>query len=440
MNKNESLELAHWAVKVAQKNGADQVAVDISKSRDISVSFHERKPETLTESTKNGLSLRIFAANRYSSHSTCNFKKDALEKFIGEAVAMTRYLGEDKFRTLPDPKYYQGIKDVDLKISDPDYDKVTSQKRVELAGKLEELTLSKSDEIVSCSTEYGDNKTFQIKLNSNGFEGYHEETDFYYYTSTTFIDEKGGRPSDYDYSEAKYFRDLAPLEQLAQNAIERTRRRIGQVKMASGRYDMIVENRAASRILSPLVSAMQGRALQQKNSFLLDKLGQKIACDKLTLIDDPFVPGGMASGLYDSEGMANQRRVIIDKGVLQTYYIDTYYANKMGVEPTGGSRTNVIVEPGEKSLEELVAQCKKGILVTSFVGGNVNDTTGDFSTGIIGMYVENGKIIKPVNEMNITGNHTEIWNRLVELGNDVYTISAWRRPSLYFEGIEFSGL
>lgn len=440
MNKNESMELAHWVVKVAQKNGADQVAVNISNTRDISVSFHERKPETLTESTQNGLSLQVFAANRYSSHSTNNLKKDALEKFIAEAVSMTKYLGEDKFRTLPDPKYYQGMKEIDLQINDPDYDKVTSQQRVELAGKLEDITLSKSSEIVSCSTEYGDNRSFFVKLNSNGFEGFHEETNYYCYTSTTFIDEKGGRPSDYDYSQVKYFKDLAPLEQLAEIAIERTRRKLGQTKIASGKYDMIVENRTATRLLSALTGAMQGRALQQKNSFLLDKLGQKIASDKLTITDDPFVEKGMASGLFDGEGMAAKRRVMIEKGILKSYYIDTYYANKMGVDPTGGSSTNVIVEPGQKTLDELIAMCRKGILVTSFVGGNVNDTTGDFSTGIIGMYIENGKIVKPVNEMNITGNHTEIWNRLVELGNDVYTISSWRRPSLYLEGIDFSGL
>jgi len=440
MNKNESLELAHWAVGIAQKNGADQASVDISKSRNISVSYHDRKPDTLNESTQNGLSLRIYANNRYSSHSTCNLKKDALEKFIAEAVALTKYLGEDKFRTLPDPKYYQGMADVDLKINDADYDKVTSQKRVEIASGLEELTLSKSDKIISCTSEYGDTKTFYIKLNSNGFEGSHEETDYYSYVTTTFLDDKGGRPSDYDYDERKYFKDLAPLEQIAQTAIDRTERKLGQTKLASGKYDMIVENRTATRILAPLYSAMQGRALQQKNSFLLDKLGQKIASDKLTFTDDPFVLGGMGSGLFDGEGMVTKKRVMIDKGVLQSYYIDTYYGNKMGVDPTGGSRSNIIIEPGQKTLDELIAQCQKGILVTSFVGGNSNNTTGDFSTGIIGMYIENGKIVQPVNEMNVTDNNNEFWNKLVDVGNDVYAISSWRRPSLYFEGIEFSGL
>ncbi len=440
MNKKESLDLAHWAIKIAQKSGADLASVNIGKSRNISVSYHDRKPENLNESTQNGLSLRVFANNRYSSHSTSNLKKEALEQFIGDAVALTRYLGEDKFRTLPDPKYYEGVKDVDLKINDADYDNITSQQRAELAEKLEDITLAKSDKIVSCSSEYGDTKSFSIKLNSNGFEGTHEETDYYCYVTTTFMDDNGGRPSDYDYTEVKYFKNLAPLEQLAKNTIERTQRKLGQTKLASGKYDMIVENRTATRLLGSLYSAMQGRALQQKSSFLLDKLGQKIASERLTFVDDPFIEGGMGSSLFDGEGMATRKRVMIDKGILKSYYIDTYYANKMGVEPTGGSRTNVVIEPGDKSLDDLIAQCRKGIFVTSFVGGNSNSTTGDFSTGIIGMYVENGKIIKPVNEMNITGNHNDIWNQLADVGNDMYTISSWRRPSLYFTDIEFSGL
>lgn len=440
MNKKESIELAKWAIGIAQKNGVDEAGVNISRSRGISVSFHKRQPETLTEATQNSLSIKIFANNRYSSHNTSNLEKAALEKFIGEAVSMTKYLGEDKFRKLPDPKYYNGQQSIDLNINDAKYDNVTSKQRVEWARAMEDLALSKSDKIISCTSEYGDNKSFLTKVLSNGFEGTREETDYYAYVDTAFKDGEDGRPSDYGYTVARHFDKLDTPEQVAQQAIDRAKRKLGQTKIASGRYDMIVENRAVTRLLGSLYGAMTGRAIQQKNSFLVDKLDQKIASDKLTFIDDPFVERGLASGLFDSEGMAAKKRTIIDKGVLKSYYIDTYYANKMGVEPTRGSKSNVIIEPGTKSIDDLIAQCEKGIFVTSFVGGNSNASTGDFSTGVIGMLVEDGKIIKPVNEMNITGNHTELWHNLVDLGNDVYTISSWLRPSLYFENVEFSGL
>ena len=138
--------------------------------------------------------------------------------------------------------------------------------------------------------------------------------------------------------------------------------------------------------------------------------------------------------------MAAKKRVLIDKGVLKTFLIDNYYARKLGVEPTGGSTSNVVFDYGTRSLDEMVASMKKGILVTSFIGGNANSTTGDFSVGIVGIYVEDGKIVRPVNEMNIAGNQKDLWNQLVEVGNDPYIYSSTRRPSLYFKDIHFSGI
>ncbi len=120
--------------------------------------------------------------------------------------------------------------------------------------------------------------------------------------------------------------------------------------------------------------------------------------------------------------------------------MDTYYGKKLGIEPNSGSSTNILLEQGGKSLDELIAGMKKGILVNSFLGGNSNPTTGDFSFGIVGQYVEDGKIVKPVNEMNITGNLNEIWKRLAEVGNDPYIYSSWQIPSLYFTDVQFSGI
>jgi PmbA protein len=131
---------------------------------------------------------------------------------------------------------------------------------------------------------------------------------------------------------------------------------------------------------------------------------------------------------------------MIEKGILKSYYVDCYYGNKLGWEPTTGSISNMVFELGDKSLDELIAEMDRGILVTSFIGGNSNSTTGDFSYGIIGKYIENGKIVRPVNEMNISGNLTDLWNRLAAVGNDPYIYSSWRRPSMYFTDIHFSGI
>ncbi|MEN8222950.1 MAG: metallopeptidase TldD-related protein, partial [Acidobacteriota bacterium] len=214
---------------------------------------------------------------------------------------------------------------------------------------------------------------------------------------------------------------------------------IGQSKIESGQFDMLIENRSVGRILYALYGPMSASAIQQRRSFLDGKLGEKVGSEKLTLIDDPFIPGGLGSRSFDSEGISSKKRTIIEKGILKQYYIDSYYGKKLGMTPNSGSSSNLVFELGEKGLEEMVKKIDKGILVTNFIGGNSNPTTGDFSYGIMGLLIEKGNIVKPVNEMNITGNITKLWEKLIEVGNDPYPYSTWRTPSVHFSDIHFSG-
>ena len=138
--------------------------------------------------------------------------------------------------------------------------------------------------------------------------------------------------------------------------------------------------------------------------------------------------------------MATKKRTIIEGGVLKTYYIDTYYGNKLEMEPTSGGTTNLVFKPGEKDLDGLLADIDRGILVTGFNGGNSNGSTGDFSFGIEGFLVEKGKLVQPVAEMNITGNFKQLWKDLVAVGSDVDTSRSWQLPSLVFDNVDFSGI
>ena len=137
---------------------------------------------------------------------------------------------------------------------------------------------------------------------------------------------------------------------------------------------------------------------------------------------------------------ALKKRAIFEKGVLKSYYIDTYYGKKLKMDPTSGSTTNLVMKPGERNIEEMIATLDRGILITGFNGGNTNGSTGDFSYGIDGFLIEKGKIVKPVSEMNITGNMIQLWANLSEVGNDVYENSSWRMPSLMFKDVDFSGI
>ena len=437
MTKQEKYDLAKWAINHALEKGAQQVSVSISNNRSSSVDVREEKIDKLEQAIESGLSIRLFVDKKYSSHSTNRLNKQELEHFIEEAIAGTRFLSEDEFRTLPDPSLYFKGQVTDLKILDADFDKHDPQEKIDLAFKAEKEVKGQDERIISVSTGYYDTMSERVMVTSNGFEG---DTANSYYGLNASVSVKGGdaRPES-GWSESAIFFDKLEKSGIGIKALERALKKIGQGKVDSGKMDMIVENRMVSRIFSPLVSALSGSAIQQKNSFLVDKLGEKVFSEKLTITDDPFIPAGRGSRLFDGEGLATQKRPVFEGGVVKNYYIDTYYGKKLNMQPTSGSNTNLVCNTGPYNLEGLVASVEKGILVTGFNGGNCNGTTGDFSYGIEGFLIEKGKIVKPVSEMNITGNMIELWSGIGELGNDVYQNSSWLMPSILFNGVDFSG-
>ncbi len=438
MTKEEKYILARWAMNHALENGAQEVSVSIANSKSSSVEVRDQKIDKLEQAIQSGLSIRLFVDGKYSSHSTNRMKKEELGHFISEAIEGTKFLAEDKFRTLPDPDLYYKGDGMDLASIDKDFDKVDPQEKIDLAFKAEEEALGKDERIISVSASYFDNLNERVMVNSNGFEGDNANSVFGVYTSVSV---KGGdaRPeAGWNESAIKYA-DLVK-EGSGKIALEKALSRIGQTKIKSGTMPMIVENRQVGRLFSPLINALNGAQIQQKNSFLIDKLGEKVVSEKLTLTDDPFIVGGRGSRLFDGEGLATKKRTVFDKGVLKMYYIDTYYGKKLEMGPTSGSTTNLVFETGNKDLDALVASVKRGILVTGFNGGNHNGTTGDFSYGIDGFLIENGKIVQPVSEMNITGNMKTLWSDIGEIGNDVYLSSSWLTPSILFENVDFSGL
>ncbi|MGE5352671.1 MAG: TldD/PmbA family protein [Acidobacteriota bacterium] len=440
MNNKERLDLAEWVMNFALKSGANESSAVIYNSRDIEIQYRDKKLETMKESTRNYLGLQIYADKRYSGHSTNDLRKDSLEKFIQEAVAGTKYLTRDEFRTLPDPKYYPEKTDIDLGITDPGYGKVESSERKKLASEIEQAALAQSDMIISATAGYNDSYYEFARVHSNGFKGEGSGTFFSAGASVTVKDKDGGRPEDWVNAISRFRKDLPSPEFLGKNAAERALKKIGQKKIESGVYEMLVENRAGDRLLYMLAEPLSARAIQQKSSFLEGMLDKQIASDKLTVIDDPFVKGGFGSRIFDDEGIATKKRIIIEKGILRNYYVDNYYGKKIGMEPNSGSTSNILFEYGTKSLEDMIKDQKRAILVNGFIGGNSNSTTGDFSLGIVGFLIENGQIVKPINEMNVSGNAKDFWKNLTEMGNDPYPYSSMKIPTMAFTGVNFSGL
>jgi PmbA protein len=202
---------------------------------------------------------------------------------------------------------------------------------------------------------------------------------------------------------------------------------------------MLVDARAASSLIGRLLQSAYAQSVQQGRSFWASLNGKKAFSDKLTLIDDPLIRRGLASRLFDNEGISATVLPLVEAGVVRNIYVDTYYGQKAQMEPTTGSPSNVRVGAGKQSLEELVQGVGEGIYVTSWLGGNADGTTGDFSLGLRGHIIEKGVIGRPVGEMNVTGNLRTLFNRLQATGNDTYPYATILSPSLVFADVDFSG-
>jgi PmbA protein len=227
---------------------------------------------------------------------------------------------------------------------------------------------------------------------------------------------------------------------VASTALERALDRLDAKKGPTIRSVMVVDSRAAAQLVRRLMGTANARSVQQGRSFWADIVGKEVFSPKLTILDDPLVVRGLASRHYDREGISAKVLPIVEQGVVRNLYVDTYYGRKAGMTPTTGSASNRRIEPGDHSLTELVSDAGEGVYVTSWLGGNADGTTGDFSLGLRGHMIENGEIGRPVGEMNVTGNLTDLFARLEAVGNDPYPYSSTLTPSLMFSAVNFSGV
>ena len=438
MNTNEKYDLANQVIEHALKSGAEQVSVTIYENRSNNIEIRDQKIDSLKESNRSGLSISLYVDKKYSAHSTNRMKKEELFRFVDEAINTTRFLAEDEFRSLPDPELYYKGGGSDLNTFDPRLDSVDAKTKIDLANQALNEAYKKDDRIISVSSYYSDNISNAVMVASNGFKGDSGNTGVSL-TVTVSLKSDTGRPNDYWYENALFFDKLKTTE-IGEKALKRTLNKIDPKKIISGKYSVIVENRVASNLMYPLYGALQGSSIYQKQSFLIGKENKPIASGLLTAYDDPFIPSGPGSRLFDDEGLAAVKRPIIENGVLKSYYIDNYYGRKLGMKPTSGSSSNVVFNAGSRNLDEMIGSLKKGVLITGFIGGNCNGSTGDFSYGIEGFFIQDGKIIHPVNEMNITGNMNQFWFSLTELGNDIRENESQRIPSLLFENVDLSGI
>ena len=408
MESSNLLDVTADLIARARAKGAD--AADAVMAQGVSLAANVRlgKLEDVERSEGGDLGLRVFVGRSQASVSTTDFKPASLDETAERAVAMARIAPEDAFAGLADAdQITSAFAELDL------FDTATpSAKDLEATAVASEdaaLGVKDVSNSIGASASYG--VTGICLATSSGFSGTYQRSGFSI-SCSALAGEGTGMEREYDYTSKVHQGDLEDAVQIGRNAGERAVSRLSPRKMPSQSAPVVFDPRVSSNLLSNFAGAISGSAIARGTSFLKDTMGTQVFAKGISIIDDPLITRGLRSKPFDGEGLAPQRLALIDDGELTTWLLDCHTARQLGLAsnghasrgtgsaPSPGS-TNLYMAAGEKTPEELIADIKSGLYVTQLMGHGGSVITGDYSTGVAGFWIENGKIAFPVSEMTI---------------------------------------
>ncbi len=416
--RDQLAALARMVVEHAMKQGASAADTEISEGVGQNVSVRQGEIETIEYNKDKGAGVTVYLGQRRGHASTSDLSAAALKSAVDKALTIARYTAEDEAAGLPDAdRLAQAAPDLDL------YHPWTLsvEEAAERARACEAAALA-VDRRLTNSEGAGVNThaSHFIYANSLGFcDGYAGSR---HGISVAVIgEEKGAMQRDYWYTSARDAAQLESAESVGRIAGQRTVRRLNGRKLDTRTCPVIFEAPIATGLIGNFVAAVSGGSLYRKSSFLLDSLGKQVFATHVNIHEAPFLPGGLGSAPFDSEGVACLDRDVVKDGVVQGYFLSTYSARKLGLATTGnaGGSHNLVVAPGEHDLAGLLKQMGTGLLVTELLGHGANMVTGDYSRGAAGFWVEHGEIQYPVEEITIAGNLAEMFKGIVAIGRDI---------------------
>ncbi len=421
--------MATTLVQRAIDRGATDAECTIAEGEEFSVNVRMREVENLKEAGSRGAGLRVLVGKRSGSAYTSDLSEAGLEKLVASAIELAKVTTEDPFAGLPEPEEL-GLTDGDLGLHCGDVAALEASRKIDLAMKAEAAALDldpriSNSEGASFDTRLG-TRTF---ANSRGFCGSYRVSSCSISAVPVARDGKS-MERDYWMSAARSFSRLESPEHVGRTAGERALRRLNARKVATQRVPVVFEPRAARSLLGHIFEAVNGETVYRNASFLAGKVGEDVAAPALNLIDDATMPGLFGTAPFDDEGVPSRRTVLIEKGRLNSYLLNTYTARKLGLRTTGSASRglsgngsvghgNLFVPAGEKTPQQILADVPSGLYVTELMGFGVNIVTGDYSRGAAGLWIENGELAYPVSEVTISGNLREMLRNIAAVGNDL---------------------
>jgi PmbA protein len=423
------LELANDIVKRALGAGATDAECTIAEGEEFTANVRMRELENLKEAGSRGAGLRILVGHRTGASYTSDLSREGIEKLVSSAVELADITTEDPHAGLPEREEL-GSLGVDLQLYSADVEGLETVVKVGLAKRAEEAALSfdariSNSEGASFDTHIGRH----IFANSRGFAGEYRSS--YCALGVAPVAKDGDSMERDSWDTLSHgFGDLDTPESVGQMAAKRALRRLNAVKVETQRVPVVFEPRTARSLLDHIFDAVHGTSIYRHESFMAGKLGEKVAAESVTVIDDGTIPGLFGSSPFDDEGVPSRRTVVIDKGVLKSYLMNSYAARKLGMKTTGNASRgltgnagighgNFYVEKGVQSPEQILAGISNGFYVTELMGFGVNTVTGDYSRGAAGLWIKDGELAYAVSEVTIAGNLKDMLLGLETLGSDL---------------------
>ena len=436
---NSLRDLAAFALERAKALGATAADTEISTSVGQSVTVRLGEVETIEHNRDKGLGITVYLGQQRGNASTTDLSRAAIERTVAAALAIAKYTAADEFSGLADPARLAQAPFPELSLYHPWALSVESAtdlaKRMEAAAFAVDKRINNS-EGASVSTYESD----FVYANSLGFmAGYPASR---HSASVSMIaGSDDGMQRDYWYAVARGEKLMESAESIGRKAGERTVARLGAKQAPTGEVPVLFDATVASGLIGSFVGAVSGSSLYRKASFLLDCMGQQVFSPLMSIYEDPFLVSGLASGPFDSEGVAIAERHVVKDGVVNGYFLSSYSGRKLGMPTTGnaGGSHNLIVASGELDFAGLVKKMHRGFIVTEMMGQGVNNVTGDYSRGAVGFWVENGEIAYPVEEITIAANMKDMFKGIVAIGNDVLALGSKHTGSILVDRMSIAG-
>ncbi len=441
---------ARALARITAAGATGDVVLVESQSHEVRVRGDEI--DFVKQARERALGIRALVANgdgtRSAITSTSDLEHEAVDRMVDETVALARATAPDPSAGLPDGGFAEDLPD--LKLIVPGDRNVTVEARIEDAKRAEQAAREADPRLTNsegsqASSDFGE----VVYANTVGFVGGYASASHGLY-SEPLAEADGSKQRDYWMTASRRLDELEDPASVGRRAAARAVRRLGARSVKTCEVPVIFDELNARGLLGQAAGLVSGYAVYRQQSCWADQLGEVVASDLVTVIDDGRVPGGLGSKPFDGEGLPTRRKKVIDRGRLETWLLDTYSGRKLGMESTGNASrgvgggprvgsTNLWIEPGRHTLDEIIADTERGLLVTELMGMGFSPITGDYSRGAAGLWIENGEIAYPVEEITIAANFKDMMKGIDRVGSELLWLGRIASPALRIERMTVAG-